>query len=168
MILEKVSTPQDVKALPPEQLKILAAEIRSELINVTSVNGGHLASNLGVVELTIALHRVFECPKDRIIFDVSHQCYVHKMLTGRRQYLSTLRKYGGLSGFQKRSESKADPFGSGHSSTSISAAAGFAEADKLAGRDNITIAVIGDGALTGGMAYEALNNCANCSNMVIV
>lgn len=168
MILEKVSTPADVKSLPNEQLKILAAEIRSELINVTSANGGHLASNLGVVELTIALHRVFDSPKDRIIFDVSHQSYVHKMLTGRRQYLKTIRKYGGLSGFQKRSESKADPFGSGHSSTSISAAAGFAAADKLAGRDNITVAVIGDGSLTGGMAYEALNNCAHYDNLIII
>lgn len=168
MILETVSTPVDIKALPKEQLNILAAEIRSELINVTSANGGHLASNLGVVELTIALHRVFDCPKDRIIFDVSHQSYVHKMLTGRRQYLKTIRKYGGLSGFQKRSESKADPFGTGHSSTSISAAAGFAAADKLAGRDNITVAVIGDGALTGGMAYEALNNCASYDNLIII
>lgn len=168
MILEKVSTPADVKSLPNEQLKILAAEIRSELINVTSANGGHLASNLGVVELTIAIHRVFDSPKDRIIFDVSHQSYVHKMLTGRRQYLKTIRKYGGLSGFQKRSESKADPFGSGHSSTSISAAAGFAAADKLAGRDNITVAVIGDGSLTGGMAYEALNNCAHYDNLIII
>ena len=168
MILETVSTPADVKKLPPEQLKILAAEIRSELINVTAANGGHLASNLGVVELTIALHRVFDCPEDRIIFDVSHQSYVHKMLTGRRQFMHTLRKYGGLSGFQKRSESKSDPFGSGHSSTSISAAAGFAAADKIAGRKNITVAVIGDGALTGGMAYEALNNCASYDNMVII
>ena len=168
MILETVSTPADVKKLPPEQLKILAAEIRSELINVTASNGGHLASNLGAVELTIAIHRVFDCPEDRIIFDVSHQSYVHKMLTGRRQFMHTLRKYGGLSGFQKRSESKADPFGSGHSSTSVSAAAGFAAADKIAGRKNITVAVIGDGALTGGMAYEALNNCASYDNMVII
>lgn len=168
MILETVSTPADVKKLPPKQLKILAAEIRSELINVTASNGGHLASNLGVVELTIAIHRVFDCPEDRIIFDVSHQSYVHKMLTGRRQFMHTLRKYGGLSGFQKRSESKADPFGSGHSSTSVSAAAGFAAADKIAGRKNITVAVIGDGALTGGMAYEALNNCASYDNMVII
>lgn len=168
MILETISTPADVKKLPPEQLKILAAEIRSELINVTAANGGHLASNLGAVELTIAIHRVFDCPEDRIIFDVSHQSYVHKMLTGRRTFMHTLRKYGGLSGFQKRTESKADPFGSGHSSTSISAAAGFAAADKIAGRKNITVAVIGDGALTGGMAYEALNNCASYDNLVII
>ncbi len=168
MILETISTPADVKKLPPEQLKILAAEIRSELINVTAANGGHLASNLGAVELTIAIHRVFDCPEDRIIFDVSHQSYVHKMLTGRRTFMHTLRRYGGLSGFQKRTESKADPFGSGHSSTSISAAAGFAAADKIAGRKNITVAVIGDGALTGGMAYEALNNCASYDNLVII
>lgn len=168
MILEKISSPGDIKNLTTEQLRILAAEIRSELVNVTSENGGHLASNLGVVELTIALHRVFDCPRDRILFDVSHQSYVHKMLTGRRQEMHTLRKYGGISGFQKMSESRYDPFGAGHSSTSVSAAAGYAAADKLSGRDNITIAVIGDGALTGGMAYEALNNCASYDNLVIV
>lgn len=168
MILEKITASKDVKALPKEQLKILAAEIRSELINVTASNGGHLASNLGAVELTIALHRVFDCPEDRIIFDVSHQSYVHKILSGRRTQMSSLRKYGGLSGFQKRDESDADPFGTGHASTSVSAATGFAAADKLAGRKNITVAVIGDGALTGGMAYEALNNCAEYDNLVIV
>lgn len=168
MILETVSSPEDIKNLTTEQLRILAAEIRSELVNITASNGGHLASNLGVVELTIALHRVFDCPRDRILFDVSHQSYVHKILTGRRQEMHTLRKYGGISGFQKRSESECDPFGSGHSSTSVSAAAGFAASDKLCGRDNTTIAVIGDGALTGGMAYEALNNCASYDNLIII
>ena len=168
MILEKIHSPADVKALPQEQMEPLCREMREFLVRSVAATGGHLASNLGAVELTIAIHRVFDCPEDRIIFDVSHQSYVHKMLTGRRTFMHTLRRYGGLSGFQKRTESKADPFGSGHSSTSISAAAGFAAADKIAGRKNITVAVIGDGALTGGMAYEALNNCASYDNLVII
>ena len=169
MILENVNSPEDVKALSPEQLRVLSAEIREFLIKVTSERGGHLASNLGVVELTLALHRVFDCPHDRIIFDVSHQSYVHKIITGRKDGMAAaLRTYGGISGFQKRSESDCDAFGSGHASTSVSAAVGFAAADKLSGSDSCTVAVIGDGALTGGMAYEALNNCAKYDNLIIV
>ena len=169
MILENVNSPEDVKALSPEQLRVLSAEIREFLIKVTSERGGHLASNLGVVELTLALHRVFDCPHDRIIFDVSHQSYVHKIITGRKDGIAAaLRTYGGISGFQKRSESDCDAFGSGHASTSVSAAVGFAAADKLSGSDSCTVAVIGDGALTGGMAYEALNNCAKYDNLIIV
>lgn len=151
-----------------EELNILAQEIRQELLNTVSQNGGHLAANLCIVELTIALHRVFDSPKDKIIFDVSHQCYVHKLLTGRRDSFSTLRKFEGISGFTKRSESEHDAFGAGHSSTSISAAAGIAEANRLNGSDAFTIAVVGDGAFTGGMIYEALNNCADKENLIIV
>ncbi|NLK38990.1 MAG: 1-deoxy-D-xylulose-5-phosphate synthase [Clostridiales bacterium] len=167
--LDKINSPEDLKKLPVEAMPELAREIRHFLIDkVTGVCGGHLASNLGVVELSIALHRVFNSPKDHIIWDVGHQSYVHKILTGRREAFDTLRKPGGLSGFTKRSESEHDPFGAGHSSTSISAALGFAQSDRLSGKDNFTIAVIGDGAFTGGMVHEALNNCDKNLKLIII
>ena len=137
-------------------------------METVSKNGGHLASNLCIVELTIALHRVFDSPEDKIIFDVGHQSYVHKLLTGRREEFSTLRTWGGISGFPKISESEHDAFGAGHSSTSISAAAGIAVANSLAGNNAYTVAVVGDGAFTGGMIYEALNNCADKERLIIV
>ena len=167
-MLETIRTPEDVKSIPKEQLGAFAEEIREKLLEVVSQNGGHLASNLGVVELTVALHRVFSCPKDSIIFDVGHQAYVHKLLTGRLEQFDTLRKHGGLSGFPKISESEYDAFGCGHSSTSVSAAIGIAAAKRLQGDDSYTIAVIGDGAFTGGMAYEALNNCAGNDRLIII
>ena len=159
--LQNIKSPKDVKKLTKKEAEILALEIRETLLDTISKNGGHLASNLGVVELTIALHRIFDSPNDKIIWDVGHQSYVHKLLTGRFDKFSTIRQYGGLSGFTKREESPHDPFGSGHSSTSISAAAGIAQANKLKGNDNYTIAVVGDGAFTGGMVYEAMNDCAD-------
>lgn len=166
--LERVHFPPDLKALSHEQIPTLNEEIRSFLIENVTETGGHLASNLGVVELSVALHRVFDVPNDHIIWDVSHQCYVHKLLTGRREGFSSLRAPGGLSGFAKRSESEYDCFGAGHSSTSLSAALGFAEADRMAGRPNYTVAVVGDGAYTGGMIHEALNNCRKDLRLVIV
>lgn len=168
MILEKINSPQDLKQVPQEELSVLAEEIRQELLKTVSVNGGHLASNLCAVELTIALHRVFDSPTDKIVFDVGHQSYVHKLLTGRREEFSTLRRYGGISGFPKRSESEHDAFGAGHSSTSISAAAGIAAANRICGNEAYTVAVVGDGAFTGGMIYEALNNCADAERLIIV
>lgn len=167
-ILETINSPADVKALSLEQLKKLAEEIRQLLISVISKTGGHLAPNLGVVELTLALHRVFTTPKDKIVFDVGHQSYIHKIITGRREQFSTLRQYGGLSGFPKRSESEHDAFGTGHSSTSISAALGMAVARDLQGEDYNVIAVIGDGSMTGGMAFEALNNAGTLHKKMIV
>ena len=157
-MLNGISSPKDIKSLELEELNELSSELREKIIDTVSKNGGHLASNLGVVELTLALHRVFDCPKDKIIFDVGHQCYVHKIITGRLEKFDTIRQYGGLSGFEKRDESEYDAFGTGHSSTSISAALGIATAAKLNGDDSYTIAVAGDGAFTGGMVYEALNN----------
>lgn len=168
MLLETIHSPEDLKKLPADQLETLASELRDELLRVVSQNGGHLSSNLGVVELTIALHRVFSSPQDSFIFDVGHQSYVHKLLTGRREAFDTLRQYGGLSGFPRMEESPHDAFGCGHSSTSISAAVGIATANRLAGREDYTIAVIGDGAFTGGMAYEALNNCAGNDRLIII
>lgn len=168
MYLEHINSPADVKAVPADKLGVFANEIRDELIRVVSQNGGHLAANLGVVELTVAMHRVFDCPTDSIVFDVGHQSYVHKLFTGRREQFDTLRTYGGLSGFPKISESDCDAFGCGHSSTSISAAIGIATAKRLAGDESYTVAVIGDGAFTGGMAYEALNNCAHNDKLIIV
>lgn len=168
MILETIHSPKDIKHLSAEQVTLLASELRNELLRVVSQNGGHLSSNLGVVELTIALHRVFSSPKDSIVFDVGHQSYVHKLLTGRREQFETLRKYGGISGFPRMEESPHDAFGCGHSSTSVSAAVGIATANRLAGRQDYTIAVIGDGAFTGGMAYEALNNCAGNDRLIII
>lgn len=166
--LDKVNLPSDLKALPESDIPRLCEEIRNFLVESVSVTGGHLASNLGVVELSVALHRVFDEPSDHIIWDVSHQCYVHKLLTGRRDRFPTLRTPGGLSGFAKRDESEYDPSGAGHSSTSLSAAIGFAEADRMAGRDGYTIAVVGDGAYTGGMIHEALNNCNKNLRLIIV
>ena len=166
--LDKINSPEDLKALPKENIEPLCKEVRDFLINITEKQGGHLASNLGVVELSVALHRVFSSPKDRIIFDVGHQAYVHKLFTGRRESFDNLRVPGGLSGFTKRDESIHDPFGAGHSSTSVSAALGFAEADKLLNEKRHTVAVIGDGAFTGGMVHEALNNCNQELPLVII
>lgn len=157
-MLEKINSPKDVKRLNIEQKKQLAEEIRKYILEIVSENGGHLASNLGVVELTIALHSVFNLPKDKIVWDVGHQTYVHKIITGRREELKTLRKLNGLAGFPKSKESNTDSFNTGHSSTSISAALGMARARDIKGEDNSVLAVIGDGALTGGMALEALND----------
>lgn len=168
MLLDSISQSNDIKQIPADRIPELIDEIRQELLETVSATGGHLASNLGVVELTVALHRVFSCPEDSILFDVGHQSYVHKMLTGRRDRLSTLRSFGGLSGFPNRAESECDAFGCGHSSTSVSAAVGIARANMLNGSDAYTVAVLGDGAFTGGMAFEALNNCAPCANLIII
>lgn len=157
-MLEKINSPKDVKNLNIEQKKQLAEEMRKYILEIVSENGGHLASNLGVVELTIALHSVFDVPKDKIVWDVGHQTYVHKIITGRREELKSLRKLNGIAGFPKSKESDADCFNTGHSSTSISAALGMARARDIKGEDNSVLAVIGDGALTGGMALEALND----------
>ncbi len=166
--LPRIKTPEDFKAIPQKELDKVAKELREELVRVVSTNGGHLASNLGVVELTMAIHRVFNTPKDHVIFDVGHQSYVHKMLTGRYEKIDTIREAGGISGFMKREESEHDCFGAGHSSTSLSAALGFAVADKLNGSDAYTVAVVGDGAYTGGMIHEALNNCRKDLRLIIV
>jgi len=169
MVLEKINQPNDIKNLSDEELKLLADEIREFLINKISVTGGHLASNLGVVELTMALHLALDLPKDKIIWDVGHQSYTHKLLTGRKEAFDGLRKYGGMSGFPKRKESECDSFDTGHSSTSISAGLGYAHAREIMGEDYKVVSVIGDGALTGGMAFEALNNAAALkSNFIIV
>ena len=167
-ILDRIDSPTDLKPLKPSELKQLAAEIREELVAVVSRNGGHLASNLGVVELTIALHRVFDSPRDKIIWDVGHQAYTHKILTGRKKEFASLRQYGGMSGFTCRDESEHDPFGAGHASTSVSAAMGMAVARDLAGDDYHVVAVIGDGAITGGMALEALNQVGHLGSKLIV
>ena len=167
-LLAGLDGPEDLRRLPDEQMKPLCQEIRRFLVGQVTRTGGHLASNLGVVELSVALHRVFNTPADRVIWDVGHQSYVHKLLTGRRERFDTLRTPGGLSGFTRRQESEYDPFGAGHSSTSVSAALGFAEADRLRGSDAYTVAVVGDGAFSGGMIYEALNNCRSDLNLVIV
>jgi len=158
MVIERIESPADVKQLRREEIDVLASEIRDLLVRTCAVNGGHLAPNLGVVELTLALHRVLDLPDDRLVWDVSHQTYVHKILTGRRERFSTLRKGGGISGFAMRSESPYDPFGAGHASTAVAAALGMAHARNLAGGRETVVAVLGDGALTGGLAYEALNN----------
>ncbi len=167
-LLDSIDSPADLKRLTPPQLKQLAVEIREELVAVVSSNGGHLASNLGVVELTIALHRIFDSPRDKIIWDVGHQAYTHKMLTGRHHRFASLRQYGGLSGYTSREESEHDPFGAGHASTSISAALGMAIARDLSGDDYHVVAVIGDGAITGGMALEALNQAGHLGSRLIV
>lgn len=167
-ILSTIKSPKDLKALTDEQLAKLCKEIRTHIIDTVSVNGGHLSPNLGVVELTVMLHNVFDCPKDSIVWDVGHQCYTHKMLTGRYENIGTIRKKDGLSGFPKRSESEYDAFNAGHSSTSISAALGIAQAKMLKGDDSYTIAVIGDGSLTGGLAYEGLNNAGRFKKNFIV
>lgn len=157
-MLEKINQTGDIKKLNIEEKKQLAEEIRQYLLEIVSKNGGHLASNLGVVELTIALHSVFDLPKDKIVWDVGHQTYVHKILTGRKEALKTLRQLNGIAGFPKTKESPTDCFNTGHSSTSISAALGMARARDIKGEKNSVVAVIGDGALTGGMALEALND----------
>ena len=168
-MLEKINSPSDLKELKKKDLPILAEDIRKFLIEKVSKTGGHLAPNLGVVELTIALHYIFNSPKDKIIFDVGHQCYVHKILTGRKDKFDTLRQLDGLSGFPKTYESKHDIFNTGHSSTSISSAVGVAVANKLAGKDDYTIAVIGDGALSGGLAFEGLNNSQiEDTNLIVI
>ena len=156
--LPGIHQPSDLRALPEDAIPALCREIRETLVDTVTQNGGHLASNLGVVELSVAMHRVFDCPHDHFIFDVGHQSYVHKLLTGRYEAFHTLRRAGGISGFTKRSESEYDCFGAGHSSTSLSAALGFAQGDRMAGSDAYTVAVLGDGAFTGGMIHEALNN----------
>lgn len=168
-MLEKIQKPNDIKKIPADQLPALAEEIREFIIESLSKTGGHLASNLGVVELTIAMHRVFDLPKDKLIWDVGHQSYTHKILTGRKDGFETLRREGGISGFPKRSESDCDVFNTGHSSTSISAGVGYVRARELKKENYSVVSIIGDGALTGGMAYEALNNAASLkSNFIIV
>lgn len=167
-VLDRVHEPKDVKALSAAEIPALCRDIRAFLVDHVTRTGGHLASNLGVVELSVALHRVFDSPHDHILFDVGHQSYVHKILTGRKERFDTLRTTGGLSGFTSRRESEHDPFGAGHSSTSVSAAIGLAEADRLTGSDAFTVAVLGDGAYTGGMVHEALNNVHDGLRLVLV
>lgn len=167
-ILPTIESPKDLKALSEKELKELCNEIRHKLVEVVSVNGGHLSPNLGVVELTVALHKAFDCPKDSIVFDVGHQSYTHKMLTGRYKQISSIRTKDGISGFPKRMESEYDAFNAGHSSTSISAAFGICKAKQLKGDNSYTIAVIGDGSLTGGEAYEGLNNAGRFNKNFIV
>ncbi len=167
-LLDTVNVPADLRKLRPDQLRPLADELRAEMIAAVGVTGGHLGSGLGVVELTTAIHYVFNTPDDRLVWDVGHQCYPHKILTGRRDRIRTLRQGGGLSGFTKRSESEYDPFGAAHSSTSISAALGFAVANKLKDAPGRAIAVIGDGSMSAGMAYEAMNNATQAGNRLVV
>jgi len=167
-LLDQIKSPNDLKNFKPDQLQQIADELRAETIDSVSVTGGHLGAGLGVVELTVALHYLFDTPDDKIVWDVGHQVYPHKILTGRRDRIRTLRQGGGLSGFTKRTESEYDPFGAAHASTSISAALGFSVASDLQGTHNKAIAVIGDGAMTGGMAYEALNNAGAMHNKLIV
>ncbi len=166
--IDKIKTPAELRAVGEENLTALCEEYRAFLIENAKKHGGHLASNLGVVELTVALHRIFDSPRDHFIFDVGHQAYVHKLITGRMDAFSTLRTPGGLSGFTSRAESEHDPFGAGHSSTSVSAALGFATADLLAGREAYTLCILGDGAYTGGMIHEALNNCRPDLPLIII
>ena len=168
MVLERIHSSEDVKRLSSKELSVLAQELRARIIDSVSRNGGHLASNLGVVELTIALHRAFDFPKDALIFDVGHQCYAHKLLTGRADSFDTLRQFGGLAGFPRREESPYDAFDTGHASTAISAAAGMARARDLAGGSQSVVAVVGDGALTGGMCYEALSDAGSSKLRMIV
>ena len=167
-LLDRVDSPANLKKLTQSELGQLAAEIREELVTTVTTTGGHLASNLGVVELTMALHRVFDSPRDKLIWDVGHQSYIHKLLTGRRQRFPSLRQYGGLSGYTEPGESEHDPFGAGHASTSVSAALGMAIARDLSGDDYHVVAIIGDGAITGGMALEALNQVGHLSSRLIV
>jgi 1-deoxy-D-xylulose-5-phosphate synthase len=167
-MLDQVRLPADTRHLSIAELKRLADDVRQETIDTVSVTGGHLGAGLGVVELTVALHHVFDTPRDKLIWDVGHQCYPHKILTGRRDRIRTLRQAGGLSGFTKRSESEYDPFGAAHASTSISAGLGFAVGRDIQGEDFNVVCVIGDGALTGGMAYEAMNNAGAMNSRLIV
>ncbi len=166
--LASIHTPADLRALSEDAIPALCAELRETLVETVTETGGHLASNLGAVELSVAIHRVFDCPRDHIIFDVGHQSYVHKLLTGRYDRFHTLRQGGGISGFTKRAESEYDCFGAGHSSTSLSAALGFAQADRMAGSEAYTVVVIGDGAFTGGMIHEALNNVTRGLRLIII
>ena len=169
LILDRINGPEDVKKLRGEELSQLAEEIRTFLIEKISMTGGHLASNLGVVELTIALFRAFSLPEDKIVWDVGHQSYTHKILSGRKDGFDALRQYGGMSGFPKRAESSCDAFDTGHSSTSISAGLGIAQGRDLMRENYKVVSVIGDGALTGGMAYEALNNAGRMkTNFIFV
>lgn len=169
MILDNIEEPNDIKKIPPQDYDRLAAEIRARITECVGNNGGHLSSSLGVVELTMALHLSLDLPEDKIIWDVGHQSYTHKILSGRNAEFDTLRQHGGISGFPTLSESECDAFGTGHASTSLSAALGFVKARELSGGSNTVVAVIGDGALTGGMAYEALNNCSDIhSNFIII
>src|SRR6185436_1211730 len=167
-LLDTIASPAGIRGLAKAQLPQLADELRQEVISAVSVTGGHLGAGLGVVELTVAIHHVFDTPHDKLIWDVGHQAYPHKIVTGRRDRIRTLRQGGGLSGFTRRSESEYDPFGAAHSSTSISAALGFAVANKLAGTPGKAIAVIGDGAMSAGMAYEAMNNAEQAGNRLVV
>src|SRR5882724_12708805 len=167
-LLDTVASPADTRGLSIAQLRQLADELRAETIDAVAVTGGHLGAGLGVIELTVALHHVFNTPEDRLIWDVGHQAYPHKILTGRRDRIRTLRQGGGLSGFTKRDESEYDPFGAAHSSTSISSALGMAVARDLEGRKNHVVAVIGDGAMSAGMAYEAMNNAGSMDSRLIV
>ena len=166
--LGRVNSPEDLKALTTDEIQLLCAEIRDRIVSVTEKNGGHLASNLGAVELSVAIHKVFDCPRDHVIFDVGHQSYTHKLLTGRNERFDTLRQSGGVTGFTNRDESEYDCFGAGHSSTSLSAGLGFAKADRISGSDAYTVVVFGDGAFTGGMIHEALNNCERDLKLIIV
>ncbi len=167
-MLDRINSPDDMKQLNRKEIKLLCEEIRTELIETVAKNGGHLASNLGVVELTVAIHKAFDSPKDKIVFDVGHQCYTHKILTGRREAFKTLRTEGGLAGFPRPSESVHDSFVAGHSSTSISAGFGISQAKQIKKEEGYVIIVIGDGALTGGLAYEALNNAGRTQDKIIV
>src|SRR6476659_576823 len=167
-LLDTVKYPADIRALSKDQLPQLADELRQETISAVSVTGGHLGAGLGVIELTVAVHYVFDTPGDKLVWDVGHQAYPHKIVTGRRDRIRTLRQGGGLSGFTRRSESEYDPFGAAHSSTSISSALGFAVAAKLSDQPGRAIAVIGDGALSAGMAYEAMNNAQAAGNRLVV
>ena len=169
-LLSTIDDPAALRQLPRPQLRTLADELRQYLLHSVARTGGHLSSNLGTVELTVALHYVFNTPDDRIVWDVGHQTYPHKILTGRRDRMDTLRQFGGLSGFPRRDESEYDTFGTAHSSTSISAALGMALASRIKGEDRYSVAVIGDGAMTAGMAFEALNNAGveDCKLLVIL
>ena len=167
-LLDQIYSPLDLRKLPEDQLDKLCGEIRQRIIEVVSTTGGHLASSLGVVELTVALHYVFQSPVDPIVWDVGDQAYAHKLLTGRREAFATLRQSGGLSGFTRRDESEHDPFGAGHASTSISAALGIAEGKRLKGEQGKVVAVIGDGGMTGGLAFEALNHAGSLERDLVV
>ena len=168
-LLDLIESPAQLRAMEEELLPQLASELREYMMYCVGKTGGHFGAGLGVVELTVALHYVYNTPEDKLVWDVGHQTYPHKILTGRREQMHTLRLRGGLAGFPKRSESEYDTFGVGHSSTSIGAALGMALASQMSGKDNQTIAVIGDGALTAGMAFEALNHAAHCNaNMLVI
>src|SRR5579884_375509 len=167
-ILDSINTPADLRRINAQNLQQVADELRAETINAVAATGGHLGAGLGVIELTVALHYVFDTPNDRLIWDVGHQAYPHKIITGRRDRIRTLRQGGGLSGFTKRAESEYDPFGAAHSSTSISAGLGMAVARDLAGENHNVVCVIGDGAMSAGMAYEAMNNAGAHNERLIV